>query len=506
MSINTKTEGKAEKRKRTQRSRSIRFYIFASVAVLTLSLLLVLWAFHGIFLNVAYKSAKEADVNRAASLISENIESPEINSLIEQISNEYELCVAVLSVPEYEWLYKDHVLNNCILCSLDSNNRTLVARWYQNATENDGEYTVILPRDQFRDSDDTEGVAHQESEVSESCLICCKTITGSKGNEVILLLNADIEPMAAINYAVRIVLTTVTIGFIALAVLIGFLLTKHLTKPIEEITRSATELRGGDYTVRFQGGGPNEINVLAATLNTMAKELDKADQIQKELIANISHDLRTPLTMITGYSEFMRDFPSEITPENMQVIIDEASRLNSLVNDLLLVSKLQSGKQAINIKEISLTKVIYDTVKRYETLLSHREYTVVFNHGEEVFINADETRLLQVIYNLVNNAINYTGEDKTVTIRQDVLDDVVRVSIIDTGEGISEENLSLVWDRYYKIDKVHKRAILGTGLGLSIVKNILMLHNSRFGVSSELGKGSTFWFEFKVVKKGECSF
>ena len=118
---------------------------------------------------------------------------------------------------------------------------------------------------------------------------------------------------------------------------------------------------------------------------------------------------------------------------------------------------------------------------------------------------ADETRLLQVVYNLVNNAINYTGEDKTVTIRQDVLDDIVRVSIIDTGEGISEDKLPLVWDRYYKIDKVHKRAILGTGLGLSIVKNILMLHNSRFGVSSEVGKGSIFWFELKVVKDEEPS-
>jgi len=483
-----------------KKRRSIRFYIFASIAVLTLSLLLVLWAFHEMLLDSAYRSAKESDVNRAASLISDNIESKEIASLIEQISKEYELCVSVISVPEYEWLYKGHVWNECILCNLDDKNKALIAGWYENARENDGEYTVILPRDQFTsfDYEAQEGKQATE-EVGEDCLICCKTITGPKGNEVILLLNADIEPMSATNYAVRMVLSVVTVGSVALAVLIAILLTKYLTRPIEKITRSATELRGGDYTVRFEGGGPNEINVLAATLNAMTAELDKADQMQKELIANISHDLRTPLTMITGYSEFMRDFPSEITPENMQVIIDEASRLNSLVNDLLLVSKLQSGKQTVDIKTINLTKVIYDTVQRYETLLSHKEHNVVFIHEGEVFINADETRLLQVIYNLVNNAINYTGEDKTVTIRQDVLDDVVRVSIIDTGEGISEENLPLVWDRYYKIDKVHKRAIMGTGLGLSIVKNILMLHDSRFGVSSEVGKGSTFWFEFKTV-------
>ena len=204
--------------------------------------------------------------------------------------------------------------------------------------------------------------------------------------------------------------------------------------------------------------------------------------------------------MISGYSEVMRDFPDEVTPENMQVIIDEAARLNSLVNDLLTVSKLQSGTQSIDVKEISITKSILDTVKRYEKLLEHKDYTIKFEYDCEVFVLADETRLLQVVYNLINNAINYTGDDKTVTVKQEISDGVVRISVIDTGEGISEENLPLIWDRYYKVDKVHKRAVLGTGLGLSIVKNILLLHGSRFGVSSEVGKGSIFWFEFKVER------
>ena len=225
------------------------------------------------------------------------------------------------------------------------------------------------------------------------------------------------------------------------------------------------------------------------------------EKIRKELIANISHDLRTPLTMISGYSEVMRDIPGENTPENMQVIIDETARLTSLVNDLLNVSKLQSGTQKMDVKKMSLTKAIKDTVKRYDTLINHNGFTIKFESDEEAFILGDETRLLQVVYNLINNAINYTGSDKTVIVKQEITDNVVRISVIDSGEGISEQDLPLIWDRYYKVDKVHKRAMVGTGIGLSIVKNILLLHNSRFGVSSEVGKGSTFWFEFKLYQE-----
>jgi signal transduction histidine kinase len=203
--------------------------------------------------------------------------------------------------------------------------------------------------------------------------------------------------------------------------------------------------------------------------------------------------------MISGYAEVMRDIPSENTPENLQVIIDETARLTSLVNDLLSVSKLQAGTQTMNIQRMNLTKAVSQTVDRYARFKEHNEFNIIFEYDDTVYINADEIRLLQVIYNLINNAINYTGIDKTVIVTQTVENDIVRISVKDSGEGIKEEDLPLIWDRYYKVDKIHKRAVIGTGLGLSIVKNVLLLHGSRFGVSSELHKGSTFWFEFKIV-------
>jgi signal transduction histidine kinase len=315
-----------------------------------------------------------------------------------------------------------------------------------------------------------------------------------------MVLNTDLEPPYLTKIAMYSLMVVITIVALAIYIGVAFAVSRSISAPIESMSKKAKSLSLYDYDVTFDEKGPQEIRELAEALNSSTQELKKLSATQKELIANISHDLRTPLTMISGYSEVMRDFPDEVTPENMQIIIDETARLNSLVNDLLTVSKLQSGTQSIDVKEISITRVINDTVKRYEKLLEHKDYTIKFESDGEVFVLADETRLLQVVYNLINNAINYTGDDKTVTVKQEISDGVVRISVIDTGEGISEENLPLIWDRYYKVDKVHKRAILGTGLGLSIVKNILLLHGSRFGVSSEVGTGSIFWFEFKIER------
>ena len=186
--------------------------------------------------------------------------------------------------------------------------------------------------------------------------------------------------------------------------------------------------------------------------------------------------------MITGYGEVMRDLPGENTPENIQIIIDEASRLSTLVNDLLDLSKLQSGALQAEKKEFCLTDSIREIFSRYSKLVEQDGYNIIFEAKENVYINADELRISQVVYNLVNNAVNHVGEDKTVIVTQSV----------SRGKVLIE--------RYYKVDKEHRRGVIGSGLGLSIVKSILDTHNARYGVRSTPGKGSTFWFEIGVVR------
>jgi len=253
--------------------------------------------------------------------------------------------------------------------------------------------------------------------------------------------------------------------------------------------------------VEFDGKDYKEITELSETLNHTAKELSKSDVLQKELLANVSHDLRTPLTMITAYSEVMRDLPGENTPENVQVIIDETKRLTFLVNDLLDMSKIQAGVTTLETKEYDLTESINAAIERHSKLLEPYGYKVIFKYDRHVLVEADEFKIYQVIYNLIGNAVNYTGEDKKVIIKQIVENGNVRIQVIDSGEGIPKDKLENVWDRYYKIDKEHKRAIMGSGLGLSIVQNILKLHNAKYGVESEEGVGSTFWFELPVTSE-----
>ena len=202
--------------------------------------------------------------------------------------------------------------------------------------------------------------------------------------------------------------------------------------------------------------------------------------------------------MIAGYSEVMRDIPGENTPENVQIIIDETNRLTTLVNDMLDLSKLQAGAIPLKRSVFNLTESIREIMTRYDKLA---DFHFVFEAGEEVYVNADELKISQVVYNLVNN---YTGFDKTVRVRQRVQGNVVRVEVIDSGEGIEPDKLKDIWERYYKVDKSHKRAQVGSGLGLSIVKSILELHGGRYGVQSEVGKGSIFWFQLeRVSENGE---
>ena len=293
-----------------------------------------------------------------------------------------------------------------------------------------------------------------------------------------------------------------TIAAILLAtVMIGFIMAKSISEPIIETNLAARELSRSRYARPPHSGGYREIAELNDTLVRAAEDLGKVEDLQRELIANISHDLRTPLTMIGGYAEAMRDIPEEITPENMQIIIDETNRLSSMVNEVLDFSRMRTGSMELEQTDFNLTEQIREICNRVSKMTAVDGYTVIFDEAEDRFVTGDTGRISQVVYNLLGNALTYTGEDKTVRIRQEDRSAAVRVTVSDSGDGIPADELPYIWDRYYRSRENHRRAVIGSGLGLNICRGILEKHEARYGVRSGEGQGTEFWFELPKANK-----
>lgn len=346
-------------------------------------------------------------------------------------------------------------------------------------------------------------ITDQDDVITNDTIIYCQRVklADNQSNYMVVLL-ARVTPVKPAIDTLKTQLLYITLIVITLSILIAIVMSRSISKPIIDITSSAKLLGNGNYNdLEFKGKGYKEISELNDTLNFAVGELKKTDELQRELIANVSHDLRTPLTLINGYAEMMKDFPGEDQQENIQIIIDEVKRLTNLVNDLLVLSKITSRTEPLVKERFNLTQFIDSIVVRQQKLLEPLKYIITFSYEEEVFIVADKGKIEQVIYNFISNAVNYSEESKNIVVKQVVSNDYVRVEIIDEGIGIKEEELSYVWQRYYRVDKGHKRARSGSGLGLSIIKEILEYHDFKYGVESVYEHGSTFWFEAPIDNK-----
>lgn len=334
----------------------------------------------------------------------------------------------------------------------------------------------------------------EQGKVRQESLTQAQTYEKEDGTLVTYVFHGMITPVDATTATLRIQLMFITGIMVILSVLLAFLMARHVSRPMEDMNKSAKNLAKGDYGTRFCETDFLEIRELSDTLNEAAKELSKVEGFRRELLANIAHDLRTPLSLIYSYAEMMHDFPGEIRPEQTQVIMEETSRLSSLVNDVFEVSKLETGTQVLSCSSYPLTEQIAEIIRRMEALLRKEEISIVFEYQEAVYVEADSVKIGQVFYNLLQNAINYVGKDKQILVRQSLVNNQVKIEVIDHGDGIREEDTPYIWDRYYKVQKVHRRAVHGTGLGLCIVKKIMEMHGGGYGVESEPGAGSDFWF------------
>lgn len=446
----------------------------------SLAIAILLWVFQITLLNSFYKTIKYNEIKNTALDIAEHLydeNAPEFlqaitkNDGIDMMITDDEGTLLASMTSVYSVFFNNLTADVCVGI-------------YEQTQSSGGEYLQWVESTSERDT-------YEE-------IIYVMTTSGD--DPLLIILNARVTPVDSTVTTLKIQLWCVTAVMLILSLILAFTLSRRIAKPLININEGAKEIAKSNYNVQFIPHGSKEIRELSNTLNYATQELSKVEELRRELLANVSHDLRTPLTMISGYAEVMRDIPGENSPENLQVIIDEAERLNNLVSDLLELSKLEAGKIEYKIKKVNITKSIEEILTRYDKLI---DFNFSFYHGKDVYVMGDELKISQVIYNLVNNAINYTGEDKAVTLTQIIDGNNVKIEITDSGEGIPQDKIKDIWDRYYKVDKSHKSAIVGTGIGLSIVKKVLDVHSGTYGVVSTLGKGSTFWFTLPLIEEEE---
>ncbi len=471
-----------EKKRKKRSKLPLKIYVWLCFMVVVVFILVLLWIFQYFFLPRYYRAAKIRDVIAAGDDLILGWTSGKADEKARSLAFEHNMFMLVT----------DDEGNTLV----DANNMGDFSFFSQDKEDNFGK-TLYQFRQKLPDSKNgyITKIITREELGHEEIFYC--TSFSAEGKTMYLYLEAPIEAIDSTVSIIREQLMYISVILFELAFIATVLISRRISYPIEDLTETAKKFGEGDFEVEFKAEGYREIEELATVLDDARDEIRKVTDLKKDLIANVSHDLRTPLTMVKAYAEMIRDLSGDVPEKrekHCQIIIDEADRLSGLVNSILELSKLESAGTELKLETYSINNQINEVMTRYTLMIEQKGYDIVYIPDEERKVIADREKLAQVIYNFINNAINYTGEHKVIRIRQINKPGVVRIEVIDNGLGIPKDKLSEVFDRYYRGGKV-KRETVGTGLGLSICQEILKKHEFAFGVMSEEGHGSTFWFE-----------
>ena len=464
---------------------SIKTTTLISFVVFALLLISFLWTLMTFFVNTYYETARKQEVIRTASAI----------------ENEYRERSG-----SFDRFALQTASSNGIYIRLDHKEGSLV---YDGAVgiKDAGIFTSDITRisDLLNSSSENSVTETRFGSTSDlnSRLVYAAHIKIYDETDTLYII-APLYPDQVTIRIVKEMLFYISFIVLTIALLLAYALSRRIASPIENLTKSATELSKGNYNVKFDGSAFTETKELARALNKASYEMEKTDFYQREIIANVSHDLKTPLTMIRSYAEKIIDISGD-NPEkrnsDLQIIISETERLNRLVTDMMSVSNLQSNNVELHKETFDIVKAAQEVYESFLVLSSSEGFEIHFHPCKSTYVVGDRSRIMQVMTNFVSNAVKYSGDSKYIDIQVTRSSRKVAFHCVDHGVGIPSDEIGHVWDKYYRTSANHERGIEGTGLGLAIVKGILNLHNANYGVESEEGKGSDFWFEMDTVKK-----
>lgn len=308
-----------------------------------------------------------------------------------------------------------------------------------------------------------------------------------------------------VNYANGlIVISYETLGLLFVAAFIVLILFTYVVYiPIRKIRKATDDYAQGNFETKIDVHSNDEIGYLAASLNYMANEMYTLEDNQKKFISNVSHDFRSPLTSIKGYVEAMLDgtIPVEMQEKYLNIILFETERLNKLTQSLLELNKFGSHGVMLDITDFDINYTIRMTAQTFEGIC--KEKRIFFNlilTGEKLYVSADMSKIQQVLYNLIDNALKFSHSDSSITIETTEKNEKIFVSVKDTGIGIPKDSQQKIWERFYKTDLSRGKDKKGTGLGLSIVKEIIAAHGENINCISTEGVGTEFIFTLPLAK------
>ena len=318
----------------------------------------------------------------------------------------------------------------------------------------------------------------------------------TSGGEYTVLVTTSLVHVAEAGNVLSTVLPMTAALIFIMALSAAWLFSAWFTKPLRQLSSAARQMALGNYAVQVDSSRRDELGDLAQDFNHMASEVQHAAQMQRDLLANVSHDLRTPLTLIKGYAETVRDLTGDDKKhrdEQMNIIVDETDRLTALVSSVMELSKVTSGALKCEKVHFDMGQLCDEVSERYDAVCAQNGWQLKLElPDEELPVCADPDMMQRALHNLLGNAMHHIGEDGIFVLRALRCPEGVRVEVEDHGPGISAEDLPYIFDRYYRSRSDAGKQ--GTGLGLSITKAIFQQHGFRFGVHSTVGRGTVFWF------------
>ena len=493
------------------KTRSFRFKLWVYFAVFTAFIFIILWLMQTVFLQSFYNDMLISDTKKVAEKIRSHGTDADIEKKIDELARDNTVIILITdesgkllySSDEFKGMHsKVKIPGNAEI--EDKNRKNEFAGLPEPPKEKKNDFGKRM--DEYRNLPDNyneilsllkasdEGYI-ESTEDDYYVYVTYVDYNGQDGKSV-LYISTPLEAQGSAVNILRRILVWVTVLSLVAGFILSWFIARKFSKPVQRLSEKADKLGEKEYSEAYDSGFCSELDSLNQTLDRTNEKLNTSKEFQMQLLSNVSHDLRTPLTMIKGYAEMIRDISwedSEAMSSDLQVIIKEADRLNALVNEILEYSELQTEDDTKDMEQLDLSELVKSSAERFEKLLQPENVVIEKDIDLGLTATGNPGLLERALYNLMDNAVRHTGDGKKIRVALKQKDGIKVISVQDFGNGIAPEEIDHIWDRYYTSRQRKGKGV--SGLGLAIVKQIALKHRGKCYAESKEGEGCTFFIE-----------